>query len=78
MDNTNGGKWRKVKCEDKMENEDAIGVLCQKTTDVTIDSKGRFKMGLSACDDGQKLIENDLHDMEKDTTCDSTKVMKVK
>ena len=35
-----------------------------------IDKAGRVKMGKSTCDDGVHNIEQDLKNMDRDTTCD--------
>merc|ERR1712215_44710 len=67
IDESNEGKWKKVECEQKH------GVLCQKDPPETKDSQGRVKMGKSQCDNAERLIENDLYSMKRDTKCYDTK-----
>ena len=75
IDESNEGKWEKVECEEKQKDGKAIGVLCQKDPPETKDSAGRVKMGKSQCDNAERLIENDLYNMRKDTKCFDTKVL---
>jgi len=64
------GKWEKTDCESTSnKKEDRITVLCYKAPPAELDSKGRPKMGVSECDDGKKLIKNDLKTEEEESTC---------
>jgi len=60
------GKWLKLDCTTTTRIKE---IICLKDAEVTEDSKGRVKMGKSACDDGEKGIKRDLKTMKKETTC---------
>jgi len=59
-------KWLKLDCTSTTRIKE---IICLKDAEVTEDSKGRVKMGKSACDDGEKGIKRDLKKLKKETTC---------
>eukprot|EP00092_Neocalanus_flemingeri_P071670 GFUD01088124.1.p1 GENE.GFUD01088124.1~~GFUD01088124.1.p1 ORF type:complete len:445 (+),score=112.56 GFUD01088124.1:203-1537(+) len=65
-----GGKWIKTGCSQRKDDKGGlVGVICQRLPNVTEDVSMRVMMGKSACDDGQKGIERDLQNLERDTEC---------